>query len=73
MLDPFVGAGITVARLKDRDGLCRMHLQRVSEWQSIRNKRGATGGKEAVKQSRQKFYWEMKGSGSAPLFVMRRV
>jgi hypothetical protein len=48
MLDSFVGAGTTVARLKDRDGLCRMHLQRVSEGQSIRDKRGATGGKEAV-------------------------
>ena len=49
MLDPSVGAGTTVARFKDRDSLCRsMHLQRVSEGQSIRDKRGATGGKEAV-------------------------
>ena len=48
MLDPFVGAGITVARFEDLDGLCRMHLGRISEGQSIRDKRGAIGGKEAV-------------------------
>ena len=72
MLDPFVGAGITVARLKDRDGRCRMHLQRVSEWQSIRNKRGATGGKEAV-PAEVLLGNERQWFGAALCTVMRRV